>query len=125
MVTAIDWLQEAKNDLAAAKNLGQAKLYALACFHCQQAAEKALKATLIKTTGEFPKSHSLRQLAISTNLFVGLQEELAQLEGDYTFSRYPDAAGKPPAALYTVKHFEQKLKAAKKVLDVIEQWMKN
>ena len=32
------------------------------CFHCQQAAEKYVKAVLIQATVEFPKTHDLREL---------------------------------------------------------------
>ncbi len=125
MTTALDWLQEAKDDLAAAESLGQAKLYAAACFHCQQAAEKVLKAALIKLRGDFPKGHSLRQLAVSANLFGELMNELAVLEGDYTVSRYPDVYGKPPRSLYDSQIFAQRFAAARKVVQVVEKWIRN
>ncbi len=38
------WLLTAKEDLLATETLASAGIYALACFHAQQAAEKALKA---------------------------------------------------------------------------------
>ncbi|MFH1200652.1 MAG: HEPN domain-containing protein [Candidatus Micrarchaeota archaeon] len=63
MVNAGEWLDEAQDDLKAAENLGKARLYAAACFHCQQAAEKALKALLISRKNQLAKSHSLRELA--------------------------------------------------------------
>jgi HEPN domain-containing protein len=40
------WLNQAKNDLEAAKWNSEGKFYAHACFLSQQAAEKALKAYL-------------------------------------------------------------------------------
>ncbi|MEZ0318522.1 MAG: HEPN domain-containing protein [Pyrobaculum sp.] len=44
-----DWLDDAEDDLAA-EALYQLGRYAKACFLAQQAAEKALKALLIKNT---------------------------------------------------------------------------
>ncbi len=120
MVNYLDWLQEAKDDLAAAQNLGQAKLYAAACFHCQQAAEKALKAALIRASGNFPKVHSLKQLASEAGLLAQIGNEIIVLSGDYTTSRYPDVYGKSPSSLYTREAFLQRLAAATKILKVVK-----
>ena len=40
------WFQQAQADLAVVRTLRTAGHYAAACFHSQQAAEKALKAIL-------------------------------------------------------------------------------
>jgi len=48
-----DWLDDAEDDLAAAKELYRAGRFAKACFLAQQAAEKALKALLIKRGGVY------------------------------------------------------------------------
>lgn len=57
------WLRKADSDLA---NLGLCiennKALDTACFHAQQAAEKALKAYLISKGVEFPRVHSLEML---------------------------------------------------------------
>ncbi len=125
MVSFSDWLQEAKDDLSAADNLGQAKLYAQACFHCQQAAEKALKSLLLKSKGTVPKSHSLRLLATEAGVLEQLLKELALLEGDYSLSRYPDVYGKPPRDIYGRETFLARIGAAKKVLGAVEKWTKS
>ncbi len=119
MAKASEWLDEARDDLKAAENLGQAKLYAAACFHCQQAAEKALKAALLKTSGSYPKSHSLKQLAEEAGVFEKMYDEIALLEGDYTVSRYPDVYGKPPRAIYDARAFAKRLEAASKVVRLV------
>ncbi len=124
MSNYLAWFEEAEDDLAAAENLGQAKLYAIACFHCQQAAEKALKAALIKSTGVFPRIHSLRQLASHAGLLSEMIDEVAVLEGDYTTSRYPGVYGEAPRLTYNNKLFLQRLVAAKHILKVISKWMK-
>jgi HEPN domain-containing protein len=61
---ALRWLQFALDDFAAAKALlSDAHLPArLDCFHCQQSAEKALKALLIFRSVPFPKTHDLNLL---------------------------------------------------------------
>lgn len=124
MHRSMDWIEEAKNDILAAESLGQANLYSAACFHCQQAAEKALKAHLIETKGEFPKEHSLRRLSVEAGVLDSLFDELAVLQGDYTLSRYPDTYGKTPSSIYNENSFNKKIKAARKIVKVIEEWIK-
>ena len=65
-----EWLLFAHDDLAAARLLlTDVELPArMACFHAQQAAERALKASLIHGTIQFRKTHDLVVL-------VGLQPE--------------------------------------------------
>lgn len=56
-----EWLRFAHDDLAAARLLlTDAALPArMACFHAQQAAEKALKASLVHAAIQFRKTHDL------------------------------------------------------------------
>ena len=58
---ARQWLAKAGNDLLNAdNNLNSEKVpYDTVCFHCQQAAEKILKAYLVGNGREFPFSHDL------------------------------------------------------------------
>ncbi|RLI06677.1 DNA-binding protein, partial [Candidatus Bathyarchaeota archaeon] len=58
----LDWLREAEDDLSAAKDLLRLGRYSKACFFAQQAAEKALKALLIKRAGVFETTHSVLRL---------------------------------------------------------------
>jgi HEPN domain-containing protein len=63
-----EWVRNAEGDLAHV-NLaasGQKSLYDGVCFHCQQAAEKYLKALLQEAGLPVPKTHSL--LALQTLL---------------------------------------------------------
>ena len=55
------WLEKARRDLEAAERLisGENPLLDIGVFHCQQAAEKALKAWLTLREVIFPKTHSL------------------------------------------------------------------
>ena len=47
MARILDWFKEAKEDLKSAKILARSGQYHHACFHAQQAAEKAVKAALL------------------------------------------------------------------------------
>ncbi len=119
------WLEEAGIDLQAAGNLAQAGFYAQACFHCQQGAEKALKALLIFRENRLAKSHSLRELADKAGVLPDVRDLIADLEGDYTATRYVDAATKPPKALYTPKEFAKRIECAKKILELVQRWTRN
>ena len=55
------WLEKADHDLIAAKLIldVQPTILDIACFHCQQAVEKYLKAYLIFKKLDVPKTHNL------------------------------------------------------------------
>ena len=59
-----EWLQKAHNDLRSAQILTEHRPPVLdtACFHCQQAVEKTLKAFLAWQTVPFEKVHNLTYL---------------------------------------------------------------
>lgn len=57
------WLRKAESDLANAQLCIDAETALdTACFHCQQAAEKALKAWLMSRDRPFPFRHDLEEL---------------------------------------------------------------
>ena len=59
-----EWLHKADDDLGLAEHLlGESSLYPDAiAFHCQQAAEKYLKALLVWREIPFPKTHDIKAL---------------------------------------------------------------
>ena len=59
-----EWLKYAENDLEAVRILSNHHPMQLEiiCYHCQQAAEKALKAYLLYNDREPPKTHNLESL---------------------------------------------------------------
>ena len=73
-----DWLITAQKDLAAARMLihGDPPLLEGACFHCQQALEKAFKAILLHNEQRPPRTHNLADL-------IGLCERWAKGLADY------------------------------------------
>ena len=58
------WVRKAEADLEGANDLAQAvrPYHDLICFHCQQSAEKYLKAFLQEHRVVFPRTHSLIEL---------------------------------------------------------------
>ncbi len=60
---ALGWLRKADSDLKNAELcLAADEALDTACFHCQQAAEKVLKAFLIDRSLNFPLVHDLKRL---------------------------------------------------------------
>ena len=98
------WLTKARRDLDSAKRLlqGDPPFRDTAAYHCQQAAEKALKAFLIGTGTSVPRTHDLVALVdIATRLDGGLAElsEAAAILTPYaTLYRYPDTPLEPDDA---------------------------
>lgn len=58
------WVRKAEEDWQGARELAARRppLRDLACFHCQQAAEKYLKALLQEVGGAAPRTHDLEEL---------------------------------------------------------------
>lgn len=82
------WVRKAEEDWEGAHVLASRKppLRDLACFHCQQAAEKYLKALLQENGAVVPKTHDLRDLC---NLLLPYEKTLASLRrGLRSLSRY-------------------------------------
>lgn len=71
------WLKKAKSDLGAAELcVASGKALDAACFHCQQAAEKSIKAWLIAHQTTFPFVHDPGKLL---TLCATLDQEFEQL----------------------------------------------
>lgn len=70
------WIAQARRDLEAAENLGQAGFYEQACFCYQQAIEKALKGLLLLKKNDFPKIHSLRELSNQAGVLANFENTM-------------------------------------------------
>ena len=93
---AVGWLHKADSDLANAEMcLAAGKSLDTACFHCQQAAEKSLKAYLIVKKAEFPLIHDLKRLlddcARLDPAFATLAADALRLTPYAVATRYDDA----------------------------------
>ena len=87
------WLRKAENDLIAAENSIEAKLYGIASFHAQQCAEKYLKAFLTYHEIEFEKTHAIEDLLLLASqiddTFVEMIEKGKKLTPYAVEVRYP------------------------------------
>ena len=76
-----EWLDFAKMDLSSAKHLYETfypRPLQIICYHCQQAAEKALKAVIVAKgkPGGMPKMHDLEFLLNQMKNYTDIKEEL-------------------------------------------------
>lgn len=99
---ARQWLAKAQDDLAVARLVRDSSLGVrwAACFHAQQAAEKALKALLVSRGIDFPKSHALDVLAdlLDENDLKRLDRSaLLELSPWAVAGRYPEDLPEPTA----------------------------
>lgn len=96
----MEWTQRAKEDLAMAEILYREKYYHGACFHAQQALEKAMKALLIEKGWELERTHSIRRLISYGEEYVlnfTLPKDLVNLVDSLYRARYPGEEGLLPA----------------------------
>ncbi len=95
------WVQRAQSDLRAAE-ICATELPATALFHCQQAAEKYLKAYLTWNQKAFRKTHELQELAAASALIdpaLGSVLDPAEALSKYAWRfRYPGAPYEPDIA---------------------------
>ncbi len=96
-----NWLIKSMHDIAAAKKLTEDEdgYFDVAIYHCQQAAEKAVKGFLTMHDVDFPKTHDVRflvQMAANINTEIHGYEESAALLTPYaTEFRYPGEIMEP------------------------------
>jgi len=101
-----EWLRRARSNLARAKADRDVPdvVYEDLCFDAQQAAEKAIKALLVKQQVLFPKAHvigELLTLAHNSGIDVPPQIRESALLTDYAVvTRYPGSAEDVTAAQY-------------------------
>jgi HEPN domain-containing protein len=87
------WAEQAQYDLDTAEAMFQAGRHVYVLFCCQQAVEKALKAVIVKKTGEMPpRIHNLLRLAEAAEIESDEEQIhfLTKLSGYYIQSRYPE-----------------------------------
>ena len=90
-----EWLNHAKSDLRLARIASQDEFVRKeqACFHAQQAAEKAIKAVLLSRELEFPLVHDIEQLLeLAENSAITIPEDIQDagfLTPYAVESRYP------------------------------------
>ncbi len=94
LAEALRWLQAAREDLAAAGHLASGGYHAPACFHSQQAAEKAVKALHYSRGARAVIGHSVRglieRLDPRESALAGLLDAARELDLLYLPARYPN-----------------------------------
>lgn len=125
--TASVWWAQARSDMVSARALRGIGHYAAACFHAQQAGEKAAKAFLILTGDRRVEGHSVGVLVARASArdarFNPVQADAAFLDRFYIQTRYPDAwpGGVVPAEQYHDPEAQSALAAAERLMAVVEE----
>jgi len=122
------WLLQAQADLHGAQVLLDNKVYHLACFIAQQAAEKVLKAFLYSRGEEIVTGHSVAALTTWAEQydsdFADLRNEISILDGYYIPTRYPNGIPDSiPAKVFTKKPAEEAVWLADKAINFVQQRM--
>lgn len=120
---AAAWIRKAENDLLAAdNNLGSEQIpFDVVCFHCQQAAEKYLKALLASLGVQPSRTHDLLALLQDTRTYLttppaGQIENACIILNPYAIEvRYPDDESNPTAADST---------EARQAAETVRQWVR-
>ncbi len=120
-----DWLEQARGELKAAKDLYATANYAWCCFACQQAAEKALKA-ILEHLGTPTIGHNLLALLseISKHIEVpnGVRRASTILNRYYISTRYPNAfPSGAPIHMFDEKDAEEAISYAEEILEFAEK----
>jgi len=117
---AREWISRARSDLALARAKGEGIYLEDLCFHAQQAAEKAIKALLIRHRIEFPYVHDLAALLILLEKATGeLPDSIrraARLTRFAVQTRYPGTS--PPVQ-------DEVYREALKLAEDVVRWAEN
>jgi len=115
-----NWLKKARRDLLSAKRLarGSDPYLDTAIYHCQQCAEKSVKAWLVYHDQSFEKTHDLRLLVTLASetepKFMELFDAAEQISPYATAYRYPGEVLEP-----TQEEFQQAFKSVSKFYDFV------
>lgn len=121
------WLSTAREDIEAALILSENGKHAHACFLCQQAAEKAVKALHFRLDSD-PWGHSVKKLISSLESVDGRAhealaphvDEAARLDRFYIPTRYPNGLPElTPAEAYSRDDALAALAAAVAIIAVV------
>ncbi|MFP4029749.1 MAG: HEPN domain-containing protein [Candidatus Brocadiia bacterium] len=118
------WIAEARRELDAAQTLRDSEHYNFACFHAQQAAEKATKAFLYSRGVENVWGHSVATLLDDAINYKKDLESLrsggASLDTFYIPTRYPNGLpGGLPSEAYTSEEADRAIKKASNITETI------
>src|SRR5687767_5073808 len=108
-----EWVRKAEADLAVVRTIAAAKppLHDAVCFHCQQAAEKYLKAVLQELGLPIPYTHDLAHLVLLITphqaTMKPLRRKMANLSRYAVDYRYPGHQATIRQARASIAHSRQ------------------
>lgn len=120
------WSRQAERDLDDARYAFEGSRFNLACFLCQQSAEKAIKAFLYGAGRRDIREHSVARLCDEAAEiepgFVALRERAAPLDQLYVPTRYPNglAPGAVPFESYGAEDAKLALDRALAVIEFVK-----
>ena len=119
-------MEQASADLDVARTVFDNAHWWAACFHAQQAAEKAVKSYLYGTGERLVLGHSVAKLvgeaAEHDASFLDLVETAARLDTYYVGPRYPNGVpGGVPAKLFSEGQAREALDLAGQVLSFVNK----
>jgi HEPN domain-containing protein len=122
----INWLEEANWDLENARILFRSDRFNTVVFHCQQAAEKAVKALLYhnKINGWGHSIHSLleKYKEIKNFKLDDIESIALSLDKHYITTRYPDALPNiAPHKAYNRQEAETAINQAIKIINFVKK----
>ena len=114
------WLDYAAEDLGVAKHLFEnyhPKPLEIVCYHCQQSAEKAIKAVIValQCPGGIPKSHDLSFLLNQIHNHISVPEAIGD-EAD-TLTPYGTMTRYPSELTVEEHHAKQAIASAQLILN--------
>jgi HEPN domain-containing protein len=120
---AARWVAQAESDLAFAELGLREGFFAQACFVCQQAVEKALKALHYLGGARVVLGHSLVELLDTLGArhagLADLREGAQQLDQYYVPTRYPNGLpGGVPSEVFTRRQAEEAVSIARRFLAI-------
>jgi len=119
-----EWVDKAEEDFYSADLLlhaGETPLSSPACFHCQQCAEKYLKAYLQEHSVEFERKHELLPLL---NLCASLDSEFKMIKRDLEHLNRYAVVVRYPGVIIRADTAEEALIAADRVRKFIRRKLK-
>ena len=116
-----NWIEQAKCDLAAARNSLKSKNFDWACFQSQQAAEKVLKACYLQKFNALKKVHDLLFLGKELDLPESLLTSCVKLSRVCIETRYPSLDEEIPAKLFGFNEAETAINLAEGILQWAEK----
>ena len=120
------WLQAAEDDLTYARHARDGGFFPPACFHAQQAAEKAVKAVHYARGARTVIGHSVRglidRLSPAAPALAALRDDGARLDLLYVPTRYPNGLAEgAPSEAFTGTQAGDAIAAAERIVAAARQ----